>query len=103
MKITEPPACKYCGVKMLKMKPPDFNLTDGLGWGVPFLYMCFNDECKLYVNGWKSIQANFDRKASYRAICYPDNGNYESLLVYSSDGYRGQIIEDEDEEGSTEE
>lgn len=98
MKVKKAPDCPYCGVKMLKIEPPPFSYSDGPGWGVPYVYMCFNDDCKLFAGGWKNLEENFQQHASYRCVCFPDGGNFESFVVYSRDGYRGQIIENDEEE-----
>lgn len=94
VKVTEAPECPYCGHKMSKMEPPTFNLSDGLGWCTPFLYVCFNDECSFYINGWEHIKVNYGKTASYRCMIYPDSGNKDAICVYTPDGLKGQILED---------
>jgi hypothetical protein len=46
------PSCPHCKEEMNIWEVPPFNFSDGLGWGAPFLYLCFNDECPLYTKGW---------------------------------------------------
>jgi hypothetical protein len=41
------PKCPHCGQEMNLWEVPPFNIGDGLGWGVPFLYLCFNDNCSM--------------------------------------------------------
>lgn len=94
MKIKEAPACPYCGQKMNKCATPPYNVGDGLGWGSPYLYVCFNDECKLFVNGWRHIKETYGKIASYRCMCYPDNGAMDTMCVLSPEGMKGQIIEE---------
>jgi hypothetical protein len=94
MKITEAPECPHCGVKMKKCEPPPINYGDGLGWCTPYMYICFNDECKLYANGWANLKTNYNKTASYRCMCYPDNGVFDAMCVFSPDGMKGQIIEE---------
>ncbi|MBF0608523.1 MAG: hypothetical protein SFH39_13395 [Candidatus Magnetobacterium sp. LHC-1] len=94
MKLTEAPNCPYCGQKMKKTETPRFNLSDGLGWCTPYLYVCFNDECSFYVQGWTQIMNNYGKVASYRCIYYPETGDMDTICVYTSDGLRGQIIEE---------
>ncbi len=89
------PLCSYCGREMSLWEVPDINVSDGLGWGTPYLFVCFNDECSLYSGGWKNIQENYGRSASYRCICYPGTGNYECMSVWGPMGGHGQIIDDE--------
>jgi len=94
MKIKEAPDCPYCKVKMKKCIPPSFSVGEGLGWCVDYFYVCFNNECRLYVSGWENISENYGKTASYRCICYPDSGLMEAMCVFSPDGFTGQIVEE---------
>lgn len=93
----EKPLCPHCGMRMVIWECPPINFADGLGWGSPFLYVCFNDECPLYVNGWKNIMDNFSVHASYRCICDPtsDSGHMDCMPVFSSEGGKGCIVDEE--------
>ena len=71
------------------------NVGDGLGWGAPFLYLCFNDECSLYKQGWEHMKENYAHSASYRCMNYPGTEQYELIPVFSNQGGRGQIIDDD--------
>jgi len=89
------PKCKYCGQEMSLWEVPDINVSDGLGWGTPLLFVCFNDECSLYKGGWENLKENYGRTASYRCICYPGTETYECMSVWGPVGGHGQIIDDE--------
>jgi len=89
------PLCRYCSQEMSLWEVPPFTFSDGLGWGTPYLYICFNDECSLYVQEWDNIQENYAHHASCRCLCFPGTQNYECLPVFSSMGARGQIIDDQ--------
>ncbi|MGE0087067.1 MAG: zinc ribbon domain-containing protein [Desulfococcaceae bacterium] len=89
------PKCKYCGQEMSLWEVPDINFSDGLGWGTPWLFVCFNDECSLYSGGWENLKENYGRTASYRCICYPGTENYDCMSVLGPMGGHGQIIDDE--------
>jgi hypothetical protein len=91
----EKPPCRYCGREMCLWEVPPFTFSDGLGWGTPYLYICFNDECSLYVQGWDNIMENYAHKASYRCMCFPGSQTYECIPVFSSIGATGQIIDDQ--------
>lgn len=91
----EKPKCPHCGVEMNLWEVPSINFSDGLGWGVPYLYVCFNNECSLYVQGWDNLKENYNQNASYRCIRYPGSDGYECMPVFSSVGATGQIIDDE--------
>ncbi len=89
------PACPHCGRIMNLWEVPPVPCDDGLGWGSPYLYMCFNDECPLYVEGWKNIEENYGRTASYRCMCYPDSLKFECISVFGPFGGTGQIVDEE--------
>lgn len=87
------PDCPHCGQTMNLWEVPPINFSDGLGWGTPYLYVCFNDDCPAYKQGWDDLQENFAQNASYRCICYPLSQTFEFMPVFSPMGGRGQIID----------
>ena len=89
------PNCPYCKTEMSIWEVPMFTFSDGLGWGAPYLFVCFNDDCSLYKEGWRNIESNYSHKASYRCMCYPDTEQFECIPVFSSQGAKGQIVDDE--------
>jgi len=91
----EKPVCPHCGKEMVIWECPPINFSDGLGWGSPYLYVCFNDDCPLYLEGWKNIMDHYAGMASYRCLCYPMSGKMDSMVVYSRDGGKGYIIDEE--------
>jgi hypothetical protein len=91
----EKPRCPHCNTEMSIWEVPPIAFSDGLGWGVPYLYICFNDECPMYQNGWDNMRENFGRNASYRCMRYPDTEQYECLPVFSPQGASGQVIDEQ--------
>jgi hypothetical protein len=91
----EKPKCCDCGQEMNLWEVPPINFSDGLGWGTPYLYVCFNDECPCYRQGWKNLKENYAHMASYRRMCYPESETYEVMPVFSPIGGQGQIIDDQ--------
>jgi hypothetical protein len=89
------PKCTYCGKKMRIWEVPQFPFEDGLGWGTPYLFVCFNNRCPMYEQGWDNIRRNYGRHASYRCICYPGNNTYACMAIFSQNGATGQIIDDD--------
>lgn len=89
------PLCPHCGTEMSLWEVPPITYSDGLGWGVPYLYVCFNDECPLYVEGWENLRENYSHNASYRCMCYPGEDKYECMPVFSPAGGTGQIIDEQ--------
>jgi hypothetical protein len=74
---------------------PPFSFSDGLGWGTPYLFVCFNDACSLYVSGWENLEENYAHHASYRCMNYPGTQQFECIPVFSPIGGTGQIIDDQ--------
>jgi len=91
----EKPKCPHCSQEMNIWEVPPINVGDGLGWGTPFLFLCFNDECPLYVQGWGHLKENYAHNASYRCMNYPGTSQFELMPVFSPMGARGQIIDEQ--------
>jgi hypothetical protein len=91
----EKPACPHCGQEMSIWEIPPIAVGDGLGWDSPYMYVCFNDECPLFVEGWENMWENYAQRASYRCIKSPHGSNFEVMPVFSSIGGQGQIVDDE--------
>ncbi len=89
------PACPHCNAQMSIWEVPSINVGDGLGWGTPYLFMCFNDECPLYTQGWDDMMENYAHHASYRCMNYPGTDQFELMPVFSPVGATGQVIDDQ--------
>lgn len=89
------PKCPHCDREMNLWEVPPMNFSDGLGWGTPFLYVCFNDECPLYVGGWGHLEETYAHRASYRCMNYPGTEQFECIPVFSDQGGRGQIVDEQ--------
>jgi len=63
-------------------------------WPNEFFYVCFNDACSYFVQGWEQILEQTATKASYRCRLDPDTGKYTPLPVWSSDALKDDIIEE---------
>ena len=91
----EKPQCPHCGQEMKLWEVPPINFSDGLGWGTPYLFLCFNDDCTLFQKGWRDMEENFAHRASMRCINYPGTDQFECMPVFSFVGGSGQIIDDQ--------
>lgn len=91
----EKPVCPHCQKEMSLWETPPINFGDGLGWGSPYLFVCFNDECSLYKEGWENIEQNYGQSASYRCMKQPDSDKFECMPVFSPVGAKGQVIDDQ--------
>lgn len=89
------PVCPHCNSEMQLWEVPPISFSDGLGWGVPFLYVCFNDECSVFKQGWDEMLENFGQNSSMRCMNYPGTDKFELLPVFSSYGGSDQIVTDE--------
>ena len=98
-KVKTAPNCPHCNEKMLKTTPPPYNIGDGLGWGVKYMWVCFNDECPLFANGWENMRENYGKAVSYRCMILPDTGAASAHVVMSYDGLKGGIVEEDEEDG----
>ena len=87
------PCCPHCGVRMQKWKVPDTST-----WNEMFHWVCFNDECSYYVQGWKWMAEKYNQKVSYRHRMNPGDGTCGPLPVWSPEAHKDFILPDEDEE-----
>ncbi len=89
------PECPDCGCKMSLWEVPPINFSDGLGWGSPFLFVCFNDDCSSYKKGWEHLDDTMSTTASYRCYVEPGQNNFEYMPVFSPMGAQGGKLDDE--------
>lgn len=89
------PKCPHCGTEMEIWEVPPISFSDGLGWGEPYLYVCFNDNCPPFVSGWDNIEENYGHRASFRCLNYPGTENFELMPVFGSTGGEAQIVSEE--------
>jgi len=91
----EKPRCPHCDHEMNLWEVPPIPMGDGLGWGTPYMFVCFNDECSIYEEGWENLSENYGHNASYRCICYPGTQDFECMPVFGRTGAKGQIVDDQ--------
>jgi hypothetical protein len=89
------PNCPHCNTEMNLYEVPPVNFSDGLGWGAPYLYVCFNEECPLYTGGWDNMQENYAQNCSYRCMNFPGTDKFELMPVFSSMGGTGQLVDEQ--------
>ena len=85
--------CPHCKEKLSCCSTPPIHVGDGLGWGTEAYFICLNDECSLFKNGWEHIEAQFGHRASYRYMLLPGNSEGTPMMVGSSDAFKGCIID----------
>ena len=80
--------CPHCKQPLKKwLCPPESS------WGVEYQYVCFNDECSYFNNGWGWMKDKFNLNISYRYRFNPFNKENGPLPVWSKDALKNFIIE----------
>ena len=92
------PICPHCQVELARWLTPTYQFADGLGFCTPWLYVCFNDECKMFVASFDYMKKSFGQKLGYRYMRHPDSGECASIPVGSAQALRGDIIDEEKDE-----
>jgi len=82
--------CPHCGMKMNKWATPTDPFSD---WDTDFLYICFNDDCPYFVNGWMTMTRQGRPGISYRLSYHPERDRCTAIPVGSSEALRGWIVE----------
>ena len=85
--------CPYCKEKMSCCEAPPIHIGDGLGWGSEILFICLNDLCSLFVEGWKNSEEKYCHHASYRYMELPGSKESNLMMVASKDAYTGSIVD----------
>ncbi len=79
--------CPHCNHQMNKWScPPETS------WGIEYHYVCFNDDCSYYLQGWEWMKSKFNQNVSYRYRYNPDNGDSGPLPVWSKNALKDSII-----------
>ncbi len=87
------PVCPHCQKELSCCEAPPMHIGDGLGWGSEVLYICLNDECPLFVNGWAQIEEKYGHNSSYRYMELPGSKESNVMMVGSEDAFKGSIID----------
>lgn len=90
-----PTTCPHCGSRMNKWLVPD-----GASWDEEFFFVCFNNECSYYQDGWKWMKQQYNQEASYRYTFNPATGASMMIPVWSDSATREMIVESEAGDGS---
>jgi hypothetical protein len=90
-----PPDCPHCGSRLKRwLVPEDTN------WSEEYLFVCFNDDCPYYREGWDWMKEQYSQQASYRFMISPVTGATSMVPVWSPEALR-ELIVDEPEGDST--
>lgn len=93
--LDEVKTCPHCSQIMSCCEAPPIHVGDGLGWGSDVLFICLNDSCSLFLNGWEKIENQYGHHASYRYMELPGSpeGNY--MMVGNADAFKACVIDKE--------
>jgi len=85
--------CPHCNAKLDRVAMPQ-----GSGWEGQCHWVCFNNDCSYYREGYDWMWEKYRMKASYRyRLKNPETGTTSPLPVWSDDAVRDFIVEDEPE------
>jgi len=94
--IEENRCCPHCSKVLSLCHAPSMHVGDGLGWGSEYLFICLNDECPLFTNGWDYIANQYGHVGSYRHMEIPNSQETYNMMVVGKDAFTGSIIDVED-------
>ena len=86
--------CPHCQSALKRLRLPE-----PAGWGLEPQWVCFNDECSYFRDGWEWMWQRYEVKASYRyRIANLETGASSPLPVWSRDAMRDRIVTDSESE-----
>jgi hypothetical protein len=91
--LEEKQICPHCKAELTLCHAPPVHVGDGLGWGSEYLFICLNDDCSLFVNGWKFIENQYGHSGSYRHMRLPNSNENYSMMVGSSAAFTGNVVD----------
>mgnify|MGYP001554712722 CR=1 FL=1 len=86
------PDCPHCSQQLSCCEAPPIHVGDGLGWGSEILYICLNDHCPLFLNGWEQIELKYGHHASYRYMQIPRSNEANVMMVGNSDAFKASVV-----------
>ncbi len=93
--IEEVHTCPHCSQKMSCCEAPPVHVGDGLGWGSEILFICLNDLCPLFLNGWDHVENQYGHHASYRYMELPGSTESNVMMVGNADAFKASVINPE--------
>jgi hypothetical protein len=85
--------CPHCEQKLSCCHAPAIHVGDGLGWGAEVLFICLNDSCSLFLNGWDKIEQQYGHHASYRYMELPESSESNVMMVGNADAYKASVVD----------
>ncbi|WP_028581290.1 zinc ribbon domain-containing protein [Desulfogranum japonicum] len=91
--MEEEHTCPHCGEDLKLCHAPPMHVGDGLGWGSEYLFVCLNDDCPLFVKGWKYIEDQYGHVGSYRHMELPNSNEQINMMVAGKDAFKGSVVQ----------
>ncbi len=88
--------CPHCEQELTMCHAPPIHVGDGLGWGSEILFICLNDDCSLFKNGWEFIEQQYGHNGSYRYMRLPNSNESNNMMVGSKDAFKGSVVDIEE-------
>jgi hypothetical protein len=93
--LDEKHICRHCQTTMSCCEVPPVHVGDGLGWGAEAMFICLNDDCPIFADGWDKIEVNYGHKASFRYMELPGSTVGNTMMVGSKIAFTGSVIDPE--------
>jgi hypothetical protein len=84
-----PRTCPHCESGLKKWRVPE-----DATWDEEFFFVCFNDECSYYKEGWAWMKEQYNQHTSNRYAVNPTTGASFPLPVWSASATREMIVDD---------
>lgn len=94
--LDEEKVCPHCQQNLSCCEAPPIHIGDGLGWGSDVLFICLNDACSTFLNGWDKIEAQYGHHASYRYMELPGSKEKNYMMVANADAFKACVVNKED-------
>jgi len=91
--LEEKHICPHCKTELTLCHAPPVHVGDGLGWGSEYLFICLNDECSLFANGWEHIESQYGHVGSYRYMEIPGSKENYNMMVAGAGAFTGSIVD----------
>ena len=91
--LEEAPNCPHCGDRLTLCHAPPIHVGDGLGWDSEYLYICLNNDCSLFVNGWKYVENQYGHVGSYRHMQIPGSKETYNMMVAGKEAFTGSVVD----------
>lgn len=95
-RLDEVKTCPHCSQELSCCEAPPIHIGDGLGWGSDVLFICLNDGCLLFLEGWAKIENQYGHHASYRYMELPGSSEGNYMMVGNADAFKACVVDKEE-------